>query len=67
MKQAYFDTLNEALRSEGLVEMWPTHQSINYDQTVRVIVPDPAGVAERLISITRMSNGLYERPIHYLT
>lgn len=59
--QNWFDTLNEALDSEGLLEMWPLGLNINYDTT--------QGLASggRYISITRDSAGRYERPIHYTT
>ena len=56
----YFDTLNEALASEGLVpDQWKTGTNINYGETVQV------NTGERLISVYRTSNGRYERPVHY--
>jgi hypothetical protein len=55
----YFDTLNEALASEGLVDQWQTGTNINYGETVQV------NTGERLISVYRNSNGRYERPVHY--
>ena len=59
--QNYFETLNDALDSEALTEMWPLGLNVNYDTTI--------GLASggRWISITRDSAGRYERPIHYLT
>ena len=55
----YFDTLNKALESEGLVDQWTTGTNINYGETVQV------NTGERLISVYRNSNGRYERPVHY--
>jgi hypothetical protein len=55
----YFDTLNQALESEGLVDQWTTGTNINYGETVQV------NTGERLISVYRTSNGRYERPVHY--
>lgn len=59
--QCWFPTLNEALDSEGLTEMWPLGVNINYGETV--------GLASggRYISVTRDDAGRYERPIHYVT
>jgi hypothetical protein len=55
----YFDTLNQALESEGLVDQWITGTNINYGETVQV------NTGERLISVYRNNNGRYERPVHY--
>lgn len=55
----YFDTLNQALESEGLVDQWTTGTNINYGETVQV------NTGERLISVYRNNNGRYERPVHY--
>lgn len=60
-KQNWFETLNAALESEGLVDQWPTGRNISYGQTVRVKSND----GERLISVTRETDGRYERPVHY--
>lgn len=60
-KQNWFETLNAALESEGLVDQWPTGRNISYGQTVRVTSND----GERLISVTRETDGRYERPVHY--
>lgn len=62
-KAAYFDTLNEALESEGLVDLWPIGKNIEYGYTERVIVND----GTKLISIYRNNAGRYERPVHYST
>ena len=61
----WFDTLNEALESEKLVELWPLGLNINYGQTVQAYVTDKRKT--RLISVYRDERGLYERPIHYIT
>ena len=58
-KQNWFPTLNAALESEGLVDLWPMGTNIAYGQTVRVHTDD------RLISVTRETDGRYERPVHY--
>lgn len=57
----YFNTLNEALESEGLVEYWPLGTNINYNQTVDVRVNG------KFISVYRDERGMYERPVHYAT
>lgn len=58
-KRNWFETLNAALESEGLVDHWPLGTNISYGQTVRVTTDD------RLISVTRETDGRYERPVHY--
>lgn len=63
-KQAYFPTLNEALESEGLVELWPTGKNINYGETARVDAEDGSRYG-RVISVYRSETGMYERPVHY--
>ena len=57
----WFATLNDALDSEALTEMWPLGINVPYDTTV--------GLASsgRWISVTRDSAGRYERPVHYVT
>ena len=59
LKQNWFNTLNEALDSEGLINMWPIGRNINYNISDRVIVEG------KLISIYRNNSGMYERPVHY--
>jgi hypothetical protein len=58
-KQNWFETLRAALASEGLDDEWPTNRSISYGETARVKTDD------ELISITRNTDGRYERPVHY--
>lgn len=62
MKRNWFNTLNEALDSENLIDQWPLGTNVNYDETVRLITDD-----YRLISVYRDSRGMYERPVHYST
>lgn len=59
--QSYFPTLNAALESESLVDLWPIGASLNYGETI--------GLASngRWISVYRDETGRYERPIHYAT
>ena len=59
--QNWFATLNDALDSEALTEMWPLGVNVPYDTTV--------GLASggRWISVTRDHAGRYERPVHYVT
>lgn len=59
--QLWFKTLNEALDSEALTEMWPIGVNINYGETI--------GLAScgRWISVYRNLAGMYERPVHYVT
>lgn len=58
----YFDTLNDALDSEGLLDRWPITASVPYGATVAL------AIAGKWISIYRDGvTGLYERPIHYAT
>jgi hypothetical protein len=59
--QCYFDTLNAALASEGLLDAWPMTASVSYGATV--------GLAHsgRWISVYRNEQGRYERPVHYAT
>lgn len=59
--QNWFATLNDALDSEALTDLWPLGVNVPYDTTV--------GLASggRWISVTRDNAGRYERPVHYLT
>lgn len=67
----WFNTLNDALGSEGLVDLWPFGVNISYGETKRIAVElEPAEGRKkakyRLISIYRSDSGLYERPITYI-
>ena len=55
----HFETLNQALKSEGLLDTWDCFNSIDYGMTYKYYANGES------ISISRLSNGLYERPIHY--
>lgn len=60
MKQNWFNTLNEALESEGLMETWDCFWSpIGYGET-RVYHTE-----NERVSIYRETDGRYERPVHY--
>jgi hypothetical protein len=65
IQRNWFDTLNQALDSELLTELWPIGTNIGYNETVRLHVDDLWGT--RMISVYRNENGLYERPVHYMT
>lgn len=57
----WFETLNDALESENLVDYWPLGVNIEYDRTVAFASNG------KWISVYRDNNGRYERPIHYST
>lgn len=58
----YFETLNAALDSENLIDIWPIAASVPYGATIGF------ANAGRWISIYRDGiTGLYERPVHYAT
>ena len=59
--QNWFTTLNSALESEGLVDLWPLGLNVSYGQTVSF------ASSGKWISIYRETDGRYERPIHYAT
>ena len=61
MKQNWFNTLNDALESEGLIDRWRFGDNIQYNQTFGVV---SGGI---YITIYRDERGMYERPIHYET
>lgn len=58
-KQNWFETLNQSLESENLINYWPLGLNISYGETVRFVADG------RLISVTRENDGRYERPVHY--
>jgi len=63
-KQNWFDTLNQALESEDLVDLWPFGKAMAYGETHR-FTADDGSKHGHLISIFRETDGRYERPIHY--
>ena len=65
MKQNWFDTLNAALESEGLLESWEMHfPPIPYSGTYSYTFDDGSKYG-RYVSIYRDSSGRYERPVNY--
>lgn len=65
MKQNWFETLNAALESEGLLESWELHfQPIGRDQNFSYTWQDGSRYGH-WVSIYRAENGRYERPVHY--
>ena len=64
VKQNWFQTLNESLESEGLIDAWDIcYSPISYGEIRRWTWQDGSKYG-RLISITRDDRGLYERPIN---
>lgn len=61
----WFETLNDALDSEGLVDSWnPTNPPIQYGET-RQWGWDNGTRWGHWVSIYRNERGQYERPVHY--
>lgn len=61
----WFETLNEALDSEGLLGTWKVHFSgIPYNFRYNYIFEDGSEYGH-YVSIYRAEDGRYERPIHY--
>lgn len=64
-KQNRFNTLNEALESEGLEGTWDvSFGGINYGQTFRYTYDDGTRYG-LFVSVHRFEDGMYERPISY--
>jgi len=65
-QQNWFNTLSEALDSEGLLDTWDgiVMEAIAYGENRRYHVEDGTRYG-RAVSIYRESNGMYERPVHY--
>lgn len=65
MKQNWFNTLNEALEAEGLLESWDiSYPSIKYGETFSFTWYDGSKYGH-YVSIYRNEQGRYERPVHY--
>lgn len=65
-KRNWFNTLNDALNSEDLLDAWEIQFSpIQYGQTFSWTFQDGSRYG-RYISIYRNTEGKYERPIHYI-
>lgn len=64
--QNWFNTLNEALTSEGLLHTWDsmTMGGIGYGETRRWTFDDGTRQGH-FITIYRDERGMYERPVHY--
>ena len=61
----WFNTLNDALKAEGLLDLWDCNMApIQYGETRQFRADD--GKHSRLVSIYRSDSGRYERPIHYI-
>jgi hypothetical protein len=64
-KQNWFDTLNQALESEELLDAWDiSFPPIAYGET-RSWTWDNGTRYGHYVTIYRDSNGRYERPVHY--
>ena len=64
-KQNWFNTLNDALNAEGLIDAWETWFSpIGYGETFSWTWDDGSRYG-RYISIYRDDSGRYERPVSY--
>ena len=64
-KQNWFNTLNESLESEGLLESWDCYfPPIGYGQNFSYTWEDGSKYG-RFISIYRDDSGKYERSVHY--
>lgn len=63
-KRNWFDSLNEALESEGLVDSWTRNGGIAYGETFGYTF-DNGSKYGHYVSIYRDEQGRYERPIHY--
>lgn len=63
--QTWFNTLNEALLSEGLLDAWdPAFRGIEYGSNFSWTWDDGSRYGHQ-ISIYRNTSGMYERLIHY--
>lgn len=63
--QNWFNTLNEALESENLLDAWDiTMEPISYGEN-RSWTWDNGSKYGHYITIFRETDGRYERPVHY--
>jgi hypothetical protein len=63
--QNWFETLNDALVAENLLESWGiTEPPIAYGETRRYTFDDGSKYGH-FVSIYRDERGMYERPVHY--
>jgi len=64
-QQNWFNTLNEALESEGLLEAWDCCKPpLAYGDSASWTWDDGSRNGHQ-VSIYRAENGKYERPVHY--
>ena len=68
----WYPTLNAALKSQGLVDLWPLGSNINYGETVHHTVQTGVKIKHgkevpvmKHISVYRNERGMYEAPISY--
>ena len=65
VKKNWFETLNQALESENLLDAWDcSYSPIQYGETRTWTWQDGSKYGRR-VSITRENDGRYERPVHY--
>lgn len=63
--QNYFDTLEEALKSEGLEDAWKPHYSpIGCGETCKYVYPNGTRYGH-FVKIYRDNQGKYHRPVHH--
>jgi hypothetical protein len=61
----WFNTLNDALSAEGIINTWDiSYSPIGYGETYSYTYNDGTKYGH-FVSIYRDENGRYERPIHY--
>ena len=61
----WFDTLNEALEAENLIDTWEiNYPPIGYGETRNYTFQDGSRYGH-YISIYRDNDGRFERPVHY--
>lgn len=72
VKQNWYPTLNAALESQGLVDVWPLGSNVNYGETVRHSVQTGVKIkygkevpVMKHISVYRDERGMYEAPVSY--
>ena len=63
-KKNWFNTLSEALESEGLQDYWSNY-NISYGETARQSCKVENVRFMKHMIIFREINGMYERPVHY--
>ena len=64
IKQNRFQTLNESLESENLLDSWNITKTLSYGETFSYTYDDGSKYGH-YVSITRFDDGTYERPVHY--